>query len=144
MVYVWMNSIEETHLKSEEAMAFETPAGKIYLEAGDESMTPFGGFVPLAAFIKKLGVLDGLGSSCPVERKSPNASRAGDVIGSFFLTTLIDGTRFVHVERLREDPLLKELFGMERVLGDDTIRRFFQGVEAGKAREWIAGSTRFL
>ena len=36
-------------------MAFETAAGHVFLEASDESMTPFGGFVPLAAFFEKLG-----------------------------------------------------------------------------------------
>ena len=35
-------------------MAFETAAGQVFLEANDESMTPFGGFVPLAAFFEKL------------------------------------------------------------------------------------------
>ena len=34
--------------------AFETAAGQVFLEASDESVTPFGGFVPLAAFFEKL------------------------------------------------------------------------------------------
>ena len=29
------------------------------------SMTPFGGFVPLAAFFEKLGLLDSIAANCP-------------------------------------------------------------------------------
>ena len=32
--------------------------------------------------------------------------------------------RFVHVQRLREDPTRNERFGLERVVSDDTLRRF--------------------
>ena len=49
-------------------MAFETAAGHVFLEASDESMTPFGGFVPLAAFFEKLGLLDPPTAHCPAVR----------------------------------------------------------------------------
>ena len=60
-------------------MCFETPAGQVFLEASEDAMTPYGGVVPLAAFFKKLGVLEALAKSCPLERTSPNASRDYDV-----------------------------------------------------------------
>lgn len=122
-------------------MAFDTPAGRVFLESGDESMTPFGGFVPLASFLQKLGFLQRLADSSPVLRTSPNASRAYDIICSFLLTTFIDGSRFAHVNRLREDPLLKELFGLRRLVGDDTIRRYFKRIEAAGCGDWVAGAT---
>ena len=128
--------------KSEGKMAFETPAGRIFLESGDESTTPFGGFVPLAAFLSKSEVLNRLAEGSPVERSSPNASRDYDIICSFFLTTFIDGSRFSHVNRLREDPLLKELFGLKRLVSDDTIRRYFNSIEATESGEWIAQATQ--
>ena len=45
-----MNHLNELHPMGEGKMAFETAAGQVFLEASDASMTPFGGFVPLAAF----------------------------------------------------------------------------------------------
>ena len=46
-------------------MTVETAAGQVFLEASDESMTPFGGFVPVAAFFEKLGLLDSIAAHCP-------------------------------------------------------------------------------
>ena len=139
-----MDKEKSVHLESEERMGFETPGGKVYLEAGEEMMTPFGGFVPFAGFLKKAGIIEELAMSSPVERSSPNASRSYDVICSFLLTTLIDGSRFSHVNRLREDPLLKEVFGMERMVGDDTIRRYFKLIEARSSGDWIASATKVM
>jgi hypothetical protein len=39
------------------------PQAKFFLEVSDEAMTPFGGFVPLAAFFEKLGLLDWIASA---------------------------------------------------------------------------------
>lgn len=55
-------------------MCFEAPAGQVFLEASEDAMTPFGGVVPLAAFFKKLGVLEALAQSCPLQRTSRNAT----------------------------------------------------------------------
>ena len=72
-------------------MAFETAAGQVFLEASDESMTPFGGFgLPLAAFFEKLGLLDSMAAHCPAVRTSPNASAVRDVLTSFILSCLCD------------------------------------------------------
>ena len=84
-------------------VAFETAAGQVFLEASDESMTPFGGFVPLAAFFEKLGLLNSIAAHCPAVRTSPNASAVRDVLTSFILSCLCDGSRFNHINRLRED-----------------------------------------
>jgi hypothetical protein len=47
------------------------------------------------------------------------------VLPSIILTALTDGRHFSHTERLREGPTIPELSGMESVVGDDTVRRFF-------------------
>ena len=54
-------------------------------------MTPFGGFVPLAAFFEKLGLLNSIAAHCPAVRTSPNASAVRDVLTSFILSCLCDG-----------------------------------------------------
>jgi hypothetical protein len=87
-------------------------------------MTPFGGFVPLAAFFEKLGLLDSMAAHCPAVRTSPNASAVRDVLTSFILSCLSDGSRFNHINRLREDPTLCELFGLKKIVGDDAVSPF--------------------
>jgi hypothetical protein len=54
------------------------------------------------------------------------------------VTALTDGRRFSPIERRREDPTIPELFGREAVVGDDTVRRFFQSVDPALGAEWIA------
>ena len=79
-----------------------------------------------------------LAEDCPVKRTSPNAAPVYDVIHSFMLTALTDGRHFSHGERLREYPTIPELFGMDAVVGDDTVRRFFKSVDLVVGAEWIA------
>jgi hypothetical protein len=121
----------------ERVLPFETYAGRVTLEPTDESLTPFGGLVPWAAFLKKIGIVEQLEATSPVERTSPNALPVRDIIHSYMLTTLCDGRHFSDVNRLRYDPAVAELFDLDRVVGDDTIRRFFKSLPREEAREWI-------
>ena len=139
-----METSNVVHPLGEGKMSFQTAAGQVYLEASDEAMTPFGGFVPLAAFFQKLGVFDSLASSCPVERSSPNASRIHDVLLSFILACLCDGSRFNHINRLREDPTLCELFGLKKIVSDDTVRRLFGQISPEQSGDWIAKASSLL
>ena len=137
-----METSNLVHPLGEDKMSFQTAAGQVYPEAIDEAMTPFGGFVPLAAFFKKLGVFDSLASSCPVQRSSPNASRIHDVLVSFILACLCDGSRFNRINRLREDPTLCELFGLKKSVSDDTVRRLFGQISSEQSGGWIAQAAR--
>jgi hypothetical protein len=125
------------HLEGEAEFEFPTYAGKVTLSASDDLMTPFGGLVPFAAFLRNCGLLERLVNQCPIHRTSPNASAVRDVLVSFLLTALCEGSRFSHVERFREDPTMSQLFGIKNVVGDDTIRRFFNQFAEGQGRDWI-------
>jgi hypothetical protein len=135
---------EAAHPAGEGQFTFPTAGGRVRLAVTDDALTPYGGLVPWAAFTKHLGIVEGLATSCPVKRTSPNAAPVYDVIQSFMLTALTDGRRFSHIERLREDPTVPELFGMEAVVGDDTVRRFFKSVDPALGAEWIAEQARPL
>ena len=126
------------HPLGEGDFSFRTPGGQVRLSVTDDALTPFGGLVPWAAYTKHIGIVDDLAADCPVKRTSPNAAPVYDVLQSFMLTALTDGRRFSHIERMREDPTIPELFGMESVVGDDTVRRFFKSVDPVLGAEWIA------
>ena len=126
------------HLGGEGEFSFPTPGGQVRLSVTNDALTPFGGFVPWAAFINHIGIVKHLAKDCPVKRTSPNAAPVYDVIQSFMLTALADGRRFSHIERMREDPTIPEIFGMESVVNDDTVRRFFKSVDPVMGAEWIA------
>ena len=126
------------HPAGEGKFMFDTAGGKVRLSMTDDALTPYGGIVPWAAFTKHVGIVESLAQDCPVKRTSPNAAPVYDVLQSFMLTALTDGRRFSHIERLREDPTIPELFGMDSVVGDDTVRRFFKSVDPVLGAEWIA------
>lgn len=87
---------------------------------------------------KRIGIIDTLAAACPAQRTSPNAAPLYDVLPSFPLTALTAGRRFPRSERRREAPAIPELFGMESVVGDDPVRRFFKSVDPVLRAEWIA------
>lgn len=120
---------------------FETFAGKVKIEVTEDTMTPFGGMVPWAAFIKKCNMFKTLADTSPVIRKSNNASKVYDILTSFSLTALCDGSHFSDVNRLRNDPAIPELFGLDRVVGDDSIRRFFKSINIEDARKWLSSAS---
>jgi hypothetical protein len=132
------------HPPGEGDFCFPTPGGRVRLSVTEDALTPFGGLVPWAAYTKHIGIIDQLAKDCPVQRTSPNAAPVYDVIQSFMLTALTDGRRFSHIERLREDPTIPDLFGMESVVGDDTVRRFFKSVDPVTGAEWIARNAKPL
>ena len=133
-----LDTTEGIHLRGEGEFTFPTAGGRVRLSVTDDALTPYGGLVPWAAFTKHLGMVEQLAEDCPVQRTSPNAAPVYDVLQSFMLTALTDGRRFSHVERLREDPTIPELFGMEAVVSDDTVRRFFKSVDPVLGAEWMA------
>jgi hypothetical protein len=135
---------EELHLEGEGEFNFPTAGGRVRLSVTKDALTPFGGLVPWAAYTEHIGIVKKLAEDCPVKRTSPNAAPVYDVLQSFILTALADGRRFSHIERMREDPTIPEIFGMEAVVGSDTVRRFFKSVNPALGAEWIARNAKPL
>ena len=135
---------EELHPAGEGEFTFPTAGGKVRLSVTNDALTPFGGLVPWAAYTEHIGIVKKLAEDCPVNRTSPNAAPVYDVLQSFILTALADGRRFSHIERMREDPTIPEIFGMEAVVGSDTVRRFFKSVDPALGAEWIARNAKPL
>src|SRR5262245_8542796 len=132
------------HPAGEVVCTFPTYGGNVRLSPTDDALAPFGGIVPWATFQKQSGLLEELALTCPVARTSPNAAPVYDVLTSFTLTVLCDGRRFAHVQRLREDPTLNELFGLESVVSDDTLRRFVASVPEAAGTAWVAAAAQRL
>jgi len=102
--------------------------GEIQLGITRKPITAWGGMAVFAAFCESVGlrsvldrVLDGLG------RTSPNALPAADHMLAFIVGVLTGASRFLHLERLRVDAPLREMFGIRRFCAPSTYTRFFQG-----------------
>ncbi|MBA3850451.1 MAG: hypothetical protein C0502_10735 [Opitutus sp.] len=130
--------LETVHPAGEGLFTFPTAGGRVRVAVTDDALTTYGGLVPWAAFTKHLGVA----ASCPVARTSPNAAPVYDAIPSFMPTALSDGRRFSHLAWVREEPTIPDLFGLETVVGDVTVRRLFASVDPALGAEWIAAQAR--
>lgn len=100
---------------------------EIQLGITRKPITAWGGLAVFAAFCETVGlrqVLDrtlvGLG------RVSPNALPASDHMLAFMVGVLTGASRFLHLERLRADAPLREMFGIKRFCAPSTYTRFFQ------------------
>jgi hypothetical protein len=101
--------------------------GEIQLGITRKPITARGGMAVFAAFCETVGlrpvldqVLGGL------ERTSPNALPAADHMLAFMVGVLTGASRFLHLERLRVDVPLREMFGIRRFCAPSTYTRFFQ------------------
>ena len=85
---------------------FDIPAfgGKLDVSWNPESqVTPWGGLAYFVSYLKTSGVFDRLVEDAPFHYTSPNAPEIRDVVGTAVLTIICGFTRYVHINRLRND-----------------------------------------
>lgn len=118
--------------------------GEIQLGITRKPITAWGGMAVFAAFCETVGlrsvlnhVLDGLG------RTSPNALPAADHMLAFMVGVLTGASRFLHLERLRVDAPLREMFGIRRFCAPSTYTRFFQGFTCQMREDVFYALTRW-
>lgn len=91
----------------------------------DREVTPFGGIALMKKLLDRSGI-DGLwgtlGLPCPGSNRGYSS---GQVIKSFWVSVWCGANRFVHTEVVRQDEVIREVFGWDRMCGHDTYRRFF-------------------
>lgn len=100
---------------------------EIQLGITRKPITAWGGMAVFAAFCETIdlrGVLDGVLSG--LGRTSPNALPASGHMVAFMVGVLTGASRFLHLERLRSDAPLREMFGLRRFCAPSTYTRFFQ------------------
>lgn len=125
--------------------SFSTPSGSIDVTRTEKSLTSLGGFTAFASFLKRSGIIEKLESSCPIDRTSNNATPVRDLILSFILTCICEGSRFRHVRFIQNDATLKKVFKLERrICGEDTFRRFFSEIDSEAGKRWIDGAMEIL
>ena len=132
--------LERFHSTGEDAggCTLDTLGGRVTVERTDEALTPYGGLAAWSAFVGRMGTVDRLAERCPVERTSPNAAPVREILHSFSVTALIEGRRFRHVGWVQEDAGVAAVLGLERVRGEDALRRLVKGLSAEQARTWLA------
>lgn len=118
--------------------------GEIHLGITRKPITAWGGMAVFAAFCESVGlrgVLDGA-LGC-LDRVSPNALPASDHFLAFMVGVLTGASRFLHLERLRADSPLREMFGIQRFCAPSTYTRFFRAFSRQSREAVFTSLTRW-
>ena len=119
-------------------VTLDTWAGPIRVEWDPAApLTPYGQLPFFIEYLKAANLFDALVADCPLSYASPNAPERRDVLGTAMLSVLAGHKRYAHITALRNDGVLPELLGMNKIVSEDAVRRGFKAVHADEGREWL-------
>lgn len=101
-------------------------------------VTPWGGLAYFVSYLKTSGLFDRLVEDAPFHYTSPNAPEVRDVVGTAVLAIVCGFTRYVHINRLRNDTVLAALLGLGRVVCEDSVRRALKSADERELDAWLA------
>lgn len=104
--------------------------GELEIEYTSKALSGWGGLALLFEFGEQVGFFRDLERVLPNVKTSPNQVSSVDVIKTLYATVLEGGNRFAHVERVRNDEVIRQVMGADRVGSADTVRRYFEGLSA--------------
>lgn len=114
---------------ADEAMRVQAPGG-VFLVRWDArgSATALGQLAFFAEYLEATGLFEGWLKSCPLSYTSPNAPELVDVLGTWMLSILDGHWRYAHVGALRGDGVAPSVLGMNKIIGDDSLRRALSAI----------------
>ena len=116
----------------------DTEGGRYQVEWNDEApLTPMGQLVFFAQFLKANGLFTRLCADAPFDYKSNNAPDVTDVLGTLLLSIVVGHYRYAHMTAMRFDKVTPALFGMSKVVSEDSARRSIQHLDQIGARTWL-------
>ena len=117
-------TIEQYEQVVEEAIRVQTPGGVFEVQWNSEGKaTAMGQLAFFAEFLHASGLFENWLQNCPLHYTSPNAPEVRDVLGTWMLGILDGQDRYAHIGALRGDGVAPEVLGMDKIVGDDSLRR---------------------
>lgn len=123
------------------AQAVDIPAfgGKLDVSWDSESqVTQWGGLAYFVSYLKTSGLFDRLVEDAPFRYRSPNAPEVRDVVGTTVLAIVCGFSRYVHINRLRNDAVLATLLGLGRIVSEDSVRRALKSADERELHAWLS------
>ena len=114
---------------ADEAMRVNTPGGVFSVRWDARgSATALGQLAFFAEYLEATGLFERWLKSCPLSYTSPNAPALVDVLGTWMLSILDGHCRYAHVSALRGDGVAPSILGMNKIIGDDSVRRALSAI----------------
>jgi hypothetical protein len=111
---------------------------KLALKDTSRSVTPFGGLAVFAEFLARIGFHREVEAAMPVVYESPNAIPPAHTFGVFLFSVLAGARRFAHAGLLRADLAMREILGIKRIAGEDTIGNLFRRFGMGECHRFFS------
>ena len=108
----------------DEAMRVQTPGGVFDVQwSSSGKAAAMGQLALFAEFLQASGLFEHWLQCCPLHYTSPNAPELRDVLGTWLLGILDGQERYSHIGSLRGDGVAPVVLGMNKIIGDDSLRR---------------------
>ena len=112
-----------------EDMRVSTPGGVFHVRWDSRGGATAMGQLPFfAEYLDATGLFEDWIGGCPLSYVSPNAPKLIDVLGTWMLSILDGHKRYAHVGVLRGDGVAPSLLGMNKIVGDDSLRRALSAI----------------
>ena len=105
------------------------------------SLTAYGGLLPVATMLEKLGFLDLVAETLTVKRTT-KALTMPQFIVAMVLASYIGFSRLYHVRFLQREPMLTGILGVLRLPPQSTFWRFLQSLHGSVAEQLVTVQTR--
>ena len=152
----FVKALNEAVFACASEMRLATPGGRFHVrwdEGG--SATALGQLPFFAEWLEETGLFGRWVEKCPLSYTSNNAPETQDLLGTWFLSVIDGHCRYAHVARLGGDQVAPKILGMERVYGDESLRRGladlaplidekYGGEELARRRTQLGKSTRWM
>jgi hypothetical protein len=134
--------VGESELGSSTAVV-ETCGGRLRVSWDDQAEVTAYGLLPFfSEFLRETKLFDRWVESSPLEYKSNNSHSVRDVLGTIMLSLLSGQKRYSHITSLRADTVAPSLFGMNRVVSEDSARRGLARIDEEAGSSWMQPSIR--
>ena len=105
------------------------------------NLTAYGGLLPVATMLEKLGFLDLIAEALTVDRAT-KALTMPQFILAMILASYIGFSRLYHMRFLQREPMLTGILGVLRLPPQSTFWRFLQSLNANVAGQLVTVQTR--
>ena len=116
----------------------QTLSGTMHSQWEEDAPFTQRGYLPyFAEFLKVGDLFSDWVSECPLEYKSNNAPKVGDVLGTAVLSALCGHKRYSHVASLFGDQVSAAAMGMSKIVSHDSMARGLAKMDQQLATEWM-------
>lgn len=128
---------------SKEVTIVEGHGGRIRVSWDDDAEVTAYGLLPFfSEFLKETKFFEHWVSASPLEYTSNNSHTVRDVLGTIMLSLLSGQRRYSHITSLRADSVAPNLFGMSKVVSEDSARRGIGRIDTVAGENWLRSSLR--